>query len=102
MLAELDYFLRGERAAVRAFMGDLARGAFTYAPPGRDQLARAMDIDGRFGDLGLGFVDASIVALAEDVGIRRLATRDVGHFSAVRLSDGSSFELVVYATDPEP
>ena len=31
--AEVDYFLRDERAAMRVFMQDLARGAFTYAPP---------------------------------------------------------------------
>ncbi len=33
VLAELDYFLRDERPAMNAFMSDLARGAFTYAPP---------------------------------------------------------------------
>jgi predicted nucleic acid-binding protein len=33
VLAELDYFLRGERRAMELFMRDLARGAFTYAPP---------------------------------------------------------------------
>jgi predicted nucleic acid-binding protein len=32
VLAELDYFLRDEREAMRVFMQDLARGAFTYAP----------------------------------------------------------------------
>ena len=54
VLAEVDYFLRDERAAMRAFMSDLATGAFTYAAPTSDQLARAMDIDARFEDLGLG------------------------------------------------
>lgn len=101
VLSEVDYFLRDERAAMSAFMDDLARGAFTYAPPAVDQLARAMDIDRRFGDLDLGLVDASVVVLAEDLGIRRLATRDVRHFAAVRLRDGSAFELVVHPHDPD-
>ncbi len=101
VLAELDYFLRNERTAMRAFMRDLHRGAFTYAPPAMDAIVRAMDLDERHAGLGLGLVDASIVALAEDLGLRRIATRDVRHFSAVRLSDGSSFELVVHPTDPE-
>jgi hypothetical protein len=101
VLAEVDYFLRDARAAMSAFMDDLARGAFTYAPPAVDQLARAMDIDRRYGDLGLGLVDASVVVLAEDLGIRRLATRDVRHFAAVRLRDGSTFELVVHPNDPD-
>jgi hypothetical protein len=86
---------------MQLFMHDLERGAFTYAPPPLDQLTRAMQIDRRFADLGLGLVDASIVSLAEELGIRRLATRDVRHFAAVRLRDGSPFELVVQPTDPD-
>jgi predicted nucleic acid-binding protein len=39
--------------------------------------------------------------LAESLGIRRLATRDVRHFAAVRLRDGRSFELVVHPTHPD-
>jgi len=101
VLAELDYFLRDERAAMHAFMDDLAREAFTHAAPARDQLVRAMDIDRRYGDLGLGLVDASVVALAEAIGIRRLATRDIRHFAAVRLRDGSAFELVVDPAEPD-
>lgn len=101
VLAEVDYFLRDERSAMQGFMQDLARGAFTYAAPTPAQLARAMEIDRRYEDLGLGLVDASLVALAEDLGIRRVATRDVRHFTAVRLRDGTSFELVVHPTDPD-
>jgi predicted nucleic acid-binding protein len=101
VLAEVDYFLRDQRRAMQMFMRDLTRGAFTYAPPSLGQLSRAMEIDRRFADLGLGLVDGSIVALAEHLGVRRLATRDVRHFSAVRLRDGGSFELVVHPTDPD-
>jgi predicted nucleic acid-binding protein len=98
VLAELDYFLQHKRRAMDVFMRDLVRGAFTYAPPTLEELARAMEIDRRYSRLGLGLVDASVVALAEILGIRRLATRDVRHFSAIRLHDGSAFELVVHPT----
>ncbi|MEO7648275.1 MAG: PIN domain-containing protein [Gemmatimonadaceae bacterium] len=101
VLAEVDYFLCDERVAMRAFMADLAREAFTYVPPTSDQLRRAMAIDARFQDLGLGLVDASIVVLAEDLGLRRIATRDVRHFAAVRLRDGSALELAVQPSDPD-
>lgn len=101
MLAELDYFLRDERRAMRVFMQDLARGAFTYAPSTVGQLSRAMDVEARSADLGLGLVDGSVVALAESLGVRRLATRDVRHFAAVRLHDGRAFDLVVQPTTPE-
>jgi len=101
VLAELDYFLRKERAAMGAFMTDLRRGAFTYAGPTLSILNRAMDVDRQFADLGLGLVDASIVALAEEVGVYRLATRDVRHFSAVMLRRGRRFDLVVQPRRPE-
>jgi predicted nucleic acid-binding protein len=101
VLAEVDYFLRDERQAMQAFIQDVARGAFTYAPPTIGQLSRAMEVDRRFADLGLGLVDGSVVALAESLGVRRLATRDVRHFAAVRLRDGHAFELVVDPTHPD-
>ena len=95
VLAEVDYFLRKDREAMRALMKDLSRGAFTYAAPTSSTLDRAMEIDRRYAGLGLGLVDASVVALAEEIGVDRLATRDVRHFSAVTLRGGRSFQLVV-------
>jgi predicted nucleic acid-binding protein len=101
VLAELDYFLREEREAMSAFVEDLARGAFTHAPAEVDHLVRAMQIDRQYADLRLGLVDASVIALAEQLGVRRIATRDVRHFAAVRFPDGGAFELVVDPTDPD-
>lgn len=86
---------------MNALVDDLARGAFTYAAPTLDQLLRAMEIAQRYSDLGLGLVDASIVALAERVDVCRLATRDIRHFAALRLRDGGRFEFVVQPSDPD-
>jgi predicted nucleic acid-binding protein len=101
VLAELDYFLRKERPAMRAFMQDLRRGAFTYAAPTPSILHRAMEIDKQFAHLGLGLVDASVAALAEEVGVYRLATRDVRHFGAFSVRGGRRFELVVHPRRPD-
>lgn len=101
VLAEVDYFLRKHRAAMNALVRDLVRGAFTYAPLAIEQLSRAMEIDRQYADVGLGLVDASLVVLAEDLGVRRLATRDVRHFAAVRLRDGTALELVVRPSVPD-
>jgi predicted nucleic acid-binding protein len=95
VLAEVDYFLRDDRDAMRAFIEDVDRRAFIYAPPTDTQLVRAMQVDASYPSLELGLVDASIVALAEELGVVRIATRDVRHFSVVRLGNGRSFELVV-------
>ncbi len=101
VLAEVDYFLRKERRAMGALIRDLSRGAFTYAAPTQAILDRAMDIDRQYADLGLGLVDASVVALAEELGVYRLATRDVRHFSAIRVRGGGRFELVVQPRRPD-
>jgi predicted nucleic acid-binding protein len=101
VLAEVDYFLRRERQAMAALMTELKRGAFTFAPASISLLSRAMEIDAAYGQLELGLVDSSIVALAERLGITRIATRDVKHFAAVRLRDGRGFELVVVPSNPD-
>jgi hypothetical protein len=49
----------------------------------------------------LGLTDASIVALAEELGIVRIATRDVRHFSATQTLQGRHFELVVRPSNPD-
>lgn len=101
VLAEVDYFLRKEREAMTALVRDLSRGALTYAAPTLALLDRAMDIDRKYADLGLGLVDASVVALAEELGVYRVATRDVRHFSAIRLRGGRPLELVVHPRRPD-
>ena len=73
-----------------------------YAPPTEAQLSRALKVDAAYPGLDLGLVDASVVALAEELGVTRLATRDVRDFSAVRLADGWPFDLVVFPSRPEP
>ena len=102
VLAEVDYFLRRERAAMRALTQDIRRQAFIYAPPSGAQRSRALEVDAAYPGLHLGLVDASVVALAEELGVTRLATRDVQDSSAVRLADGRPFDLVVFPSRPEP
>lgn len=101
VLTEVDYFLRKDRRAMSALMLDHELGAFTYAPPTLQILQRAMDIDRKYSDLKLGLVDSSVVALAEELGVYRLATRDVRHFSAVRLRGRRAFQLVVQPSSPD-
>jgi predicted nucleic acid-binding protein len=100
VLAELDYFLRNHRRAMGSLIDDIRRGAFVYAPPTDAQLSRAMAIDATYANLSLGLVDATIVALAEELDLPRLATRDIRDFSAVRLGDGRAFDLVVIPGAP--
>ena len=86
---------------MKALVDDLVRGAFTYAAPTADRLAPAMEIDRRYSELGLGLVEAPVVVLADDPGIRRLATRDVRDFAAMRLRTGARSSWLSVQTTPD-
>ena len=67
VIVEVDQLLRsrlGARAA-RGFLSALAAGEHTAAFLSPRLLGRAAEIDARFADLDLGFVDASVMAYAE-------------------------------------
>ena len=69
--------------------GDLHWEALTVADARRStELIRA------YADNGLGFVDASIVAMAERLNITRVLTLDLRHFRQVRPRHCPAFELL--------
>lgn len=96
VIAEVDHVVgvRGGRAAQRALRVDLAAGAYLV-----DWWAEAINemvpIAEQYADLGLGLVDASLVALAQRVASIDIATLDDRHFRAVRpLTGGDAFRLL--------
>lgn len=94
--AEIDYLLRrrlGEQAA-RAFLTDVAAGRFDVVGLTREEHMTAHDLDERYGDLGLGLADASVVILADRFRTRRVLTFDERHFRAVTGLDGQPFHLL--------
>ncbi len=96
VLAEVDWHLRAKRKQMRRLMQDLAAGAYAYEPATHADLARAMQIDGKFAKLQLGLVDASVAALAERSGVHRVLTTD-SDFVVVRIGArwNTALELVV-------
>jgi len=87
ILTELDYFLRADRPAMGRLLADILDPGTRYElePPTAPDLARAVELDARFADLGLGLVDGSVAALAERRGVLRVLTTDRRHFSAMRI-----------------
>jgi len=86
VLPEVDYLATkylGERVA-RAFLKDLADGYFTYLCINLDDINRANSIMARYKDLPLGFVDASLIVLAERHQIKRILTLDRRHFNLLQ------------------
>lgn len=87
VLPEVDYIVSsrlGEDVA-RAFRADLAAGLFSVEWEGAADLGRAIELDAAFADLRLGLVDAVVLAVAERLGARAIATLDLRDFGPVEL-----------------
>jgi predicted nucleic acid-binding protein len=87
VLVEVDYFLRENRAAMRKLVAEIFdQGTrYEYELPAPRDIVRALEIDARFGNLGLGLVDGMVAAVAERRQIYRVLTTDRRDFSAIRV-----------------
>jgi len=67
VLAEVDHFLRGNRAAMRKLVAEIFDPAtrYEYELPLPSDIVRALELDARFAKLNLGLVDAVVAAVAE-------------------------------------
>lgn len=83
----------GSDAEVR-FLGDLASGDFDIAPVEPADWLRIAELVHRYRDLPLGTVDASVVTVAERLGVERVATIDRRHFSVVRPDHVTALSLL--------
>lgn len=94
VIPEIDHLL-GVRLGAKSrqtFYAGIIEGAYLVVDLPRNAYARVADLTRRFDDLSLGFVDAAIVALAESLGLSRVATTDRRHFAP--LAAALSFELL--------
>jgi predicted nucleic acid-binding protein len=73
-----------------AFMRSVENGEFNIEPLEPEDVPRSSDLMERYADFPLGFVDASIVAVAERLETRELVTTDRRHFTAVRQQRSTS------------
>ena len=95
-VTEAAYFLGRKlgAAAERAFALSIRRGELVVEPVEPEDWARIEELLEQYEDLGLGIVDASIVAACERLGEERLATLDHRHFGAIRPRHCSALELL--------
>ena len=94
VLPEVCYLLHerlGPRAE-RRFLAAVAEGELTIEDLGDSDLKRCVGILERYP--AIGFVDASIVAIAERLGLSTIATTDRRHFASVRPRHVAAFRLV--------
>lgn len=94
--AEVGYLLmtRISPAAEAAFVRGVAEGDFEPVDLTAADYARVADLLSDYDDLALGLTDASVIALAERLGITEIATTDRRHFAAVRPQHAEAFTLL--------
>jgi predicted nucleic acid-binding protein len=87
VLAEVDYFLRDQRAAMRKLIAEIFDPGtrYEYQVPLPSDLVRALELDAKFKDLNLGLVDGTVAALAERREVYRVLTTDRRDFGALRV-----------------
>lgn len=87
ILPEVDYIVQTRLGmeAARAFRQDIAEGSFTIGWSEDADLRRAVELDQTYSDLSLGLVDGVVMAMAEKLEARAIATLDVRDFGAVEL-----------------
>jgi len=87
VLAEVDYFLRDNRTAMRKLVAEVfdARTRYEYEVPLPSDLVRALEFDAKFKDLNIGLVDGTVAAVAERRQVYRILTTDRRDFGAIRI-----------------
>jgi predicted nucleic acid-binding protein len=86
VLPELDYLV-AERLGIGpmlAFLQDIEDGAYEVQDLNHDDYRRIRDVMDTCSDQDVGFVDASVLAVAERLDERKVATLDRRHFLVLR------------------
>jgi predicted nucleic acid-binding protein len=83
----------GPRAEA-TFVAALAAGELTVVDLTAADWHRCAELIERYHDLGLGIVDASVVAIAERLGVSTIATLNHRDFAVVRPAHVAAFDLL--------
>lgn len=81
-------------AAEAAFLRSLTSGELTRVDLTDTDWERAVELVETYADLGLGLVDASVVTVAERLGVTAIATLNHRDFNVVRPRHTNAFELI--------
>lgn len=95
-LPEADYLISsrlGAHAAI-ALMRSILAGEMRVENLTAPDLARSLELMEQYADSAIGFVDASVIALAERLRITRLLTLDQRHFRFVRPRHCPAFDII--------
>ena len=96
VLPEICYLLNNHlgQESERKLIGSIIQGELRIETLINEDFRRSFQLLETYSDLNIGFVDASVVAMAERLKIHRILTTDRKHFSIVRPRHCQTFELL--------
>lgn len=95
-MTEVCYFAAkhtGPQAEI-AFLNNLIDRELEYTELRSPDIERIARLVGQYAGFPLGSADASVVAVAERLGVTSIATLDHRHFSAIRPAHTTHFEIL--------
>lgn len=96
VLTEVSWAIEAKLGAhaESTFLAEVAKGVPPVEQLSLADIARCAELVEQYADFPLGFVDASVIAVAERLSITTIATFDHRHFRVVRQRNGTPFDLV--------
>lgn len=94
VLTESMFLLGRVRRGAASCLEFFTRGGAMLVPQTRESLLRCRTLMAQYGTLPMDFADATLVALAEETGVRRVFTLDRRDFSVYRSGRRGRFDLV--------
>lgn len=88
ILPEVDYLLQKHVGthAERLFIEDIAEGRFAVEWHAESDVQRAAEVNAQYADLELGLVDGIVIAMAERLRAKSIATLDLRDLGAVEIA----------------
>ena len=94
VLTESMYLMARVSGGEQVCLDFFVRQGATIVPQSRESLVRCKQLMARYHDVPMDFADATLVALAEDLGSRRVFTLDRRGFGIYRVQRRERFTIV--------
>lgn len=93
VLTEVLYLLGPSIRAQKAAIEFILRGGATLVPQSLVSLKRAVELMEKYKDVPMDFADATLVALAEEMGIHEIFSLDEKGFNVYRIHGKKTFKV---------
>ena len=94
VLTETLYLLGPSIKAQRTCIDFLVKGGATLIPQSKESLSHASALMEKYQDVSMDFADATIVTLAEEMGVAEILTLDRRGFSTYRIRGKTAFKIL--------